>query len=96
METFHLYIMFALQIYSTKMSFTKTFFDTVKPEATRMAICNAYNKNLKTGDSPLLLSTLTRWIRETSDSLTKRNVLNAISEVTGLSEEEILKAEVAA
>lgn len=72
------------------MAFTKNFFDTVRSEATRMAICNAYNAKLKEGDSPLLLSTLTRWIRETSDNLTKKAVLNAITEVTSLQESEIL------
>lgn len=72
------------------MGFTKLFFDTVRPEATRMAICNAYNAKRKEGDNDLLLSTLSRWIRETSDLLTKKAVLNAITEVTGLTEEEIL------
>ena len=70
------------------MKYTKLFFTTVSPENIKMDICAEYNKN--TTGKKLLFTTFSRWVRHRSDHITKKAVLDAVTRVTGLKENQIL------
>lgn len=78
------------------MKFTKLFFDTVKPERVKMAICMKYNERFAVNPSDeLTFSTFTRWINSKHDNLTKKAVMDTITDVTGLTEDQILEPQTA-